>query len=168
MTIGPTERPTRSFLWTQAAAIAFGYAHTIEDWYVGLFGTDRATLSFSAAALLALQGLVYAGWAIALARHADRAWLSAVFVFAFGWTFLTNGSAIVFCLPPCPALVPYGDIAHLGALVFGAWASVVTWRLLRRSGGFVWGRPAVSAIVLLVVLNVIASALSAEYINSLR
>ena len=34
-------------------------------------------LSLSAATLLGLQGLVYAGWAIALTRHADRAWLLA-------------------------------------------------------------------------------------------
>lgn len=125
-------------------------------------------MSLSAATLLGLEGLVYAGWAVALTRHADRAWLSAIFVLTFGWAFLANGGAILFCLPPCPALPPYGDIAHLGSLVFGSWGSIVTWRTLRRNGGFAWGRPAVGAIVLIVVANVIGSALSAEFFASQR
>lgn len=39
-------------LWTQASAIAFSFTHAVLDWFVGLFGTDRAYLSPTGAALL--------------------------------------------------------------------------------------------------------------------
>ncbi len=161
-----TRADDRLFLWAQAAAIAFSYAHTLQDWIVGLFGTAEGVLSLTAALLLALTALVYAGWSIALALHGDRAWMAAVFVFTFGWAFLVNGGAILFCLPPCGALPPYADIAHLGSLIFGGWASVLVWRRLRRGGGPLARRPAVLAILLLVVNNLIGSTLAAQFIAS--
>jgi hypothetical protein len=164
------DQPLQPFLWTQAAAIAFSYAHTIMDWFVGLFGTDRAVLSPSAAILLGLDALVYAGWAVALALalRGDRAWMAAVLVFTFGWAFLVNGGSILFCLPPCRALPPYGDIAHLGNLVFGGWASLLTWRRMRRGDAAVARRPAALAVLLLVVTNVLSSTLAAEFIAAQR
>ena len=166
----PYAHPLQPLLWTQAGAIAFSYAHTIMDWFVGLFGTDRAVLSPSAAVLLGLDALVYAGWAIALARalRGDRGWMAAVLTFTFGWAFLVNGGSILFCLPPCVALAPYGDIAHVGSLIAGGWASVLAWRRMRAGDAGVARRPAVLALVLLVVTNVLSSTLAAEFIASHR
>lgn len=160
----------RLLLWTQAGAIAFSFMHAILDWFVGLFGTDRAYLSPVAAAFLGLEGLLYAGWAIALtlALAGERTWLAVVFVFTFGWALLANGASIVFCLPPCPALSPYGDVAHLGSLIFGASASVVAWRQVRRPGNAISRGPLVLAILLLVVLYVLSSVLAAEFLASQR
>ncbi len=168
MTIERRTNEPRLFLWTQAAAILFSYAHAIQDWFVGLFGTDRAVMTPSAAILLGLEGLLYAAWAVALALRADRAWMATAFVLTFGWALGANGLSILFCLPPCRALPPYADIAHLGSLIFGAWASVVAWRELRHRGGFVWAREVVGAIVLLVVVNVISSVLASEFMASQR
>lgn len=99
-----------SFLSTQAAAIAFSYAHTILDWFVGLFGMDRTVLSQTAAALLGLNALLYAAWAIAiaLALRGDRAWMAATFVLTFGWAVLVSGGSILFCLPRAPPSRPTG------------------------------------------------------------
>ena len=155
-------------LCAQGLAIAFSFAHTLEDWYVGLFGTDRANLSPLAGALLALHALIYAAWAIALATQRDRAWMAVVFVFTFGWAFLVSGVSIAFCLPPCAALAPYGDIAHLGNLVFGGWASVQAWRQLRMGDTHLGRGPATLAILLLVATNLLASTLAAEFIASQR
>ncbi|MEO7296509.1 MAG: hypothetical protein ABIZ57_10215 [Candidatus Limnocylindria bacterium] len=170
MSVTSEGRPLKSFLWSQAAAIAFSYAHTLMDWVVGLFGTDRATLSLASASLLGLNAAVYAGWAVALALavRGDRAAMAAVLVFTFGWAFLVNGGSILFCLPPCPALAPYGDIAHLGSLVFGGWASVVAWRQIRAGNARISRRPAALAILLLVVTNVLSSVLAAEFLASQR
>jgi hypothetical protein len=160
----------RLFLWTQAGAIAFSFTHAILDWIIGLFGTDRAYLSPAPAAFLGLEGLLYAGWAVALtlALAGERTWMAVVFVFTFGWAVLGNGASIVFCLPPCPVLSPYGDIAHLGSLVFGAWASVVAWRQVRLPGNAISRGPVVVAILLLVVLYVLSSVLAAEFLASQR
>lgn len=156
----------RLFLWTQASAIAFSFTHAILDWFVGLFGTDRAYLSPTAAAFLGLEGLLYAGWAIALALCAERTWMAVAFAFTFGWALLANGASIAFCLPPCPALSPYGDVAHLGSLIFGARASVVAWRQMRRPGNAIARGPVVLAILLLVVMYVLSSVLAAEFLAS--
>jgi hypothetical protein len=94
--------------------------------------------------------------------------MAVVFVFTFGWAFLVSGGAILFCLPPCRAIPPYGDIAHLGSLVFGGWASVLAWREMRRGGARVARRPAVLAILLLVIANVLSSSLAAEFIAAQR
>lgn len=160
----------RLLLWTQGAAIAFSFAHAIMDWFVGLFGTDRANLSPAAASLLGLEGLMYAGWAtaLALALGGERTWMAVVFVFTVGWAFLANGGSILFCLPPCPALLPYGDIAHLGSLIFGAWASIVAWRRVRGSGAPVARGAVLLAILLLVAMNALSSVLAAEFIASQR
>lgn len=158
----------RLLLWTQAGAIAFSFTHAVLDWFVGLFGTDRAYLSPTAAALLGLEGLLYAGWAIALALRGERTWMAIVFVFTFGWALLFNGSSIVFCLPPCPALSPYGDVAHLGSLIFGAWASVVAWRRVRQPGDAIARGLVFLAILLLVAMSVLASVLTAEFLASQR
>ena len=170
MTTHSDAQPLQPFLWTQAGAIAFSYAHTIMDWFVGLFGTDRAVLSPSAAVLLGLDALVYAAWAIALALalRGDRAWMAAVLIFTFGWALLVNGGSILFCLPLCSALAPYADIAHLGSLIFGGWASVVAWRRLRQGDAAVARRPAILALLLLIVTNVLSSTLAAEFIASHR
>lgn len=156
----------RLLLWTQASVIAFSFVHAIVDWFVGLFGTDRAYLSPMAAAFLGLEGALYASWAIALALalRGDRTGMAIVFVFTFGWAFLFNGSSIVFCLPPCPALAPYGDLVHLGTLISGAWASVVACRRVRQAGDAIARGPVVLAILLLVVMSALSSVLAAEFL----
>jgi hypothetical protein len=158
----------RAFLLTQAAAIAFSFVHAVMDWYVGLFGTDRAVMSVTAAGLLGLEGLLYAGWAVALALRADSAWMAVVFALTLGWAFLANGGSIFFCLPPCSALPPWGDVAHLGVLIAGAWASWLAWRELRRDRSAFDRRPLVAAIALLLVVNVLSSTLAAEFMASQR
>ncbi|HET8568959.1 MAG TPA: hypothetical protein VFM93_08245 [Candidatus Limnocylindria bacterium] len=158
----------RLLLWTQASAIAFSFTHAVLDWFVGLFGTDRAYLSPTAAALLGLEGILYAAWAVALplALRGERTWMAVVLTFSFGWAFLANGTSIVFCLPPCPALSPYGDISHLGTLLSGAWASVVAWRQVRRPGGAIARGPVLLAVLLLVGLSVLSAVLAAEFLAS--
>jgi hypothetical protein len=158
----------RSFLWSQAGAIAFSYAHAVLDWFVGLFGTDRGYLSPKAATFLGLEGVLYAGWAIALAlaMRGERSWMAIVLVFTFGWGFLANGTSIVFCLPPCAALAPYGDVVHLGTLIFGAWGSLEAWSQVRRPGGAIARGSVLLAILLLATLSVLASLLAAEFLAS--
>lgn len=47
MTIRDAGRPSASFLWTQAAAIAFAYAHAIQDWFIAF--RDDVTIARSRA-----------------------------------------------------------------------------------------------------------------------
>jgi len=54
-------------------------------------------------------------------------------ILGLGWTLLTNGSAIVYCPPPCPEGAPLTDVAHIGSIVLGIVApAVAIWALWRR------------------------------------
>jgi hypothetical protein len=89
-----------SFLCAQAAAIAFSYVHTLEDWFVGLLGTDRASLSpvgsrAARARRPDLRGmgdrpLHVSGSRVAGCRVRLHVWVGVP----------VNSVSIAFCLPP--------------------------------------------------------------------
>ena len=59
--------------------------------------------------------------------------LASAAILGLGWTLLTNGSAIVYCPPPCPEGAPLTDVAHIGSLVLGIVApAAASWALWRR------------------------------------
>jgi hypothetical protein len=102
----------------------------------------------------ALVGSIYAAAASGLGGG-----LTSVAVLAFGWTLLTNGSAIVFCPPPCPVAAPLADVAHLGSLGFGLAATVgavrAVWQRRLRPA---WRLPAVAAALVLAAIVALANA----------
>ena len=117
-------------------ALAFSLFHLMVDFYDGLFGRGPQRVSFSQAGLLLLIGLLYAWWgfsfAIAAVTGTRRAGLTSLFFIAVGWSFIGHGVVGVFtCLPPCAGTAPYGDIAHLGNLIFGGAAAYTTWNVMQ-------------------------------------
>ena len=76
-------------------------------------------------------------------------------ILGLGWTLLINGSAIVFCPPPCPYAAPLSDVAHVGSLVLGLAAPVAAiWALWRRRVRVSWALPT-GALVLVVAVVVV-------------
>ena len=122
------------WLWLSVAAMVAGTLHILLDASVGLFPA-RGTLAPTVAAALVLISLIHAWWAISLAAGARGVGggVASAAILGLGWTLLTNGSAIVYCLPPCPEGAPLTDIAHLGSLVLGIVApAAAVWALWRR------------------------------------
>ena len=112
-----------------------GYRHYILlDASVGLFPA-RGSLAPAVAAALLLISLIHAWWAISLAAGARGVGggVASAAILGLGWTLLTNGSAIVYCMPPCPEGAPLTDVAHIGSLVLGIVApAAAVWALWRR------------------------------------
>jgi hypothetical protein len=127
------------WLWLSVAAMAAGTLHILLDAGVGLFPA-RGNLAPAVGAALVLISLIHAWWAVSLAAGAQGigGGVASAAILGLGWTLLTNGSAIVYCMPPCPEAAPLSDIAHIGSLVLGIVAPVAAiwalWRRRRRSG----------------------------------
>jgi len=122
------------WLWLSVAAMVAGTLHILLDASVGLFPA-RGSLAPMVAAVLLLISLIHAWWAISLAAGARGVGggVASAAVLGLGWTLLTNGSAIVYCPPPCPEGAPLTDIAHISCLVLGIVApAVAIWALWRR------------------------------------
>ena len=139
------------WLWLSLAAMVAGTLHILLDASVGLFPT-HGTLAPAVAAALLLISLIHAWWAISLAAGARGVGggVASAAILGLGWTLLTNGSAIVYCPPPCPEGAPLTDIAHIGSLVLGIVApAAAAWALWRRRARVGWVLP-VGALVLVV------------------
>jgi hypothetical protein len=128
-----------------------GTLHILLDASVGLFPA-RGRLAPAVAAALLLISLIHAWWAISLAAGARGVGggVASAAILGLGWTLLTNGSAIVYCPPPCPEGAPLTDVSHIGSLVLGIVApSAAVWALWRRRARVGWVLP-VGALVLVV------------------
>jgi hypothetical protein len=139
------------WLWLSLAAMMAGTLHILLDASVGLFPA-RGTLAPAVAAALVLISLIHAWWAISLAAGARGVGggVASAAILGLGWTLLTNGSAIAYCPPPCPAGAPLTDVAHIGSLVLGIVApAAAIWALWRRRVRVGWVLPA-GALVLVV------------------
>jgi hypothetical protein len=139
------------WLWLSLAAMMAGTLHILLDASVGLFPA-RGTLAPAVAAALVLISLIHAWWAISLAAGARGVGggVASAAILGLGWTLLTNGSAIAYCPPPCPAGAPLTDVAHIGSLVLGIVApAAAIWALWRRRARVGWVLP-VGALVLVV------------------
>ena len=139
------------WLWLSVAAMVAGTLHILLDASVGLFPA-RGTLAPTVAAALVLISLIHAWWAISLAAGARGVGggVASAAILGLGWTLLTNGSAIVYCPPPCPEAAPLSDVAHIASLVFGIVApAAAAWALWRRRARVGWVLP-VGALVLVV------------------
>lgn len=124
---------SRRWLPAHALAIGFSLGHVILDWHAGLFGPMESVMRPVQALVLVSGASLYAVWAsvLTLAGQGSRVGLVATLVVsAVGG--LGNGLAIVACPPPCEAAAPFGDLSHVGSLVFGAWAMYESWRALTR------------------------------------
>ena len=122
------------WLWLSVAAMAAATLHILLDASVGLFPA-RGTLAPAVAAVFLLISLIHAWWAISLAAGARGVGggVASAAILGLGWTLLTNGSAIVYCPPPCPEGAPLTDVAHIGSLVLGIVApAAAIWALWRR------------------------------------
>jgi hypothetical protein len=114
--------------------MAAGTLHILLDASVGLFPA-RGRLAPAVAAALLLVSLIHAWWAVSLAAGARGVGggVASAAILGLGWTLLTNGSAIVYCPPPCPEAAPLSDVAHIGSLVLGLAApTAAIWALWRR------------------------------------
>jgi hypothetical protein len=146
--------------WLGLAALAFGSLHILLDASVGLFPT-QGPVSAAVAATFVLTSLILLWWAVSIAAAASGVGggLASVAVLAFGWTLLTNGSAIVFCPPPCPVAAPLADVAHLGSLGSGLAATVgAVWALRQRRLRAGWRLPAGAAALVLASIVALANA----------
>jgi hypothetical protein len=126
-------RPSKRWLLVHTLAIQFSLGHTTLDWHLGLIGPSSATLRADQALILVLGATLYALWActLALAIQGSRAAMLATLVLC-AVVGLGTGLTIVFCPPPCSGAPPFGDITHLGSLVFGAWGVYESWRAFKR------------------------------------
>jgi hypothetical protein len=152
------------WLWLSLAAMAAGTLHILVDLGVGLFPM-RDRLAPAVIATLLLISLIHVWWGVSLAAGAQGhgGGVASAAVLGLGWTLLTNGSAIVYCLPPCPYAAPVSDVAHVGSLVLGLAApAAALWALgrglWRRQVRVSWVLP--SGALLLVVATVWALASS--------
>src|SRR5215217_3141195 len=104
------------WLWLSVAAMVAGTLHILLDASVGLFPA-RGTLAPAVAATFLLIGLIHAWWAVSLAAGARGVGggVASAAVLGLGWTLLTNGSTIVYCMPVCSEGAPLSDIAHIGS-----------------------------------------------------
>lgn len=105
--------------------------HVILDWHAGLFGPMAPVIRPVQALVLVVGASLYAAWAsvLTLAGQGSRVGLVATLV-ASAVGGLGNGLVIVYCPPTCDAAAPFGDLTHVGSLVFGAWAMYESWRAL--------------------------------------
>ncbi|MDX2005366.1 MAG: hypothetical protein SFU83_08830 [Meiothermus sp.] len=114
----------------------------ILDWNLDLYGPlFKTSLSTVQALVLVWGAAAYAAWVASLGRAAQgsrHALMANKGLCAFSG--LGNGLAIIFCLPPCSSAALFGDISHIGSLVFGAWGIAESWRALRQ-GASLKGAP---------------------------
>ena len=146
------------WLWLSLAAMAVGTLHILIDLGVGLFPM-RDRLAPVVTAILLLISLIHVWWCVSLAAgvQGNGGGVASVAILGLGWTLLTNGYPIVFCLPPCPFAAPLSDVAHVGSIVLGLVAPMVAiWTLWRYRMRMSWTLP-ISALVL-VVATVVALA----------
>jgi hypothetical protein len=143
--------PLWLWLWLSVAAMVAGTLHILLDASVGLFPA-RGSLAPAVAAALLLISLIHAWWAVSLAAGARGVGggVASAAILGLGWTLLTNGSAIVYCPPPCPEGAPLTDVAHIASLVLGIVApAAAIWTLWRRRAPVGWVLPG-GALVLVV------------------
>lgn len=126
-------RPSSRWLPVHTMAIGFSLAHLTLDWHYDLFGPATPLLSIPQMLVLVIGSTLYALWAMALTlagQGSRRAITATIILSAIGG--LGNGLPIVYCLPICDAAFPFGDLSHIGSLVFGVWAIYESWRALIR------------------------------------
>lgn len=129
-----TALPRLRWLLAHTLTIAFSLMHVILDWHLDLYGPLlRTSLSNVQALVLVIGAALYAAWTASLVLAVQgnrRAMIATIGLCALGG--LGNGYAIVYCLPPCTGAAPFGDISHIGSLVFGAWGIAESWRALKQ------------------------------------
>ena len=107
-------------------ALAFSLAHTVADY--GIIAAMPGFNDWAMAAYLTLTSAVYGwwGWSMAQAAANRRTALPSLLALSGFWAVL-HGLTFVFI--PLTNLIP--NIVHFGSLLFGLWAAIATWRLLR-------------------------------------
>jgi hypothetical protein len=139
------------WLWLSLAAMAVSTLHIFIDSGVGLFFM-QGRLSPAVMATLLLISLIHVWWCVSFiaGAQADGGGVASAAILGLGWTMLTNGFAIVFCLPPCPVAAPLSDVAHVGCLVLGLVAPLVAiLTIWRRRMRLSWALP-IGALLLVV------------------
>jgi len=148
------------WLWLNLAAMAASIMHILLDFGVGLFPM-QGTLAPAVQAVVVLITLIQVWWVVSLvagARGLGGGVASAV-ILGLGWTLLTNGFAIVYCMPPCPAAAPLTDVAHVGSLVLGIVAPAAgIWALWRARVQVEWVLPAVALVLVVATVWSLATA----------
>jgi hypothetical protein len=139
------------WLWLNLAAMAVSTMHILLDFGVGLFPM-QGSLAPAVVAVVLLITLIQVWWGVSLAAGAQGVGggVASAVILGLGWTLLVNGSAIMYCLPPCPTGAPLTDVAHVGSLVLGIAAPAAgIWALWRARVRVGWVLPA-GALVLVV------------------
>lgn len=151
------------WFWFSLAAMAVGTLHILIDLGVGLFPI-RDNLSTAEGATLLLISLIHVWWCISLTAgvQGNGGGIASAAILGLGWTLMTNGYPIVYCLPLCPFAAPLSDVAHVGSIVLGIIAPMVAlwtlWRWRRRVRRS-WALP--FGALVLVVATVVALSNSA-------
>lgn len=149
-----------AWLWLNLAAMAAGTLHILVDMGVGLFSM-RGSLAPTVTAALLLVSLIQVWWCLSLAAGAQGrgGGVASAAVLGLGWTLVTNGSAIVYCMPICPYAAPLSDIAHVGSLVLGVVAPVVAvWALWRARARVGWVLPLGALALVLATIWALANS----------
>ena len=150
-----------TWLWLSLAAMAMSTLHILIDFGVGLFPM-RGTLTPAEAATLLLISFIHVWWCLSVAAGAqgNGGGVASAVILGLGWTALTNGFPIVYCMPLCPFAAPLSDVGHIGSIVLGVVAPVVAiWTLWRGRMRIGWALP--TGALLLVVATIVALANSA-------
>ena len=149
------------WLWLSLAAMMVSTLHILIDFGVGLFPM-RGTLTLAEGATLLLVSFIHVWWCLSLAAGAqgNGGGIASAAILGLGWTAMTNGFPIVYCMPLCPFAAPLSDVGHIGSIVLGLVAPVVAlWTLWRHRVRMSWLLPAIA--LLLVVATVVSLANSA-------
>lgn len=158
--------PWHGWAWLPLGLAAMGFAtlHIMLDGGVALFDFTGTLTGFEATMLVGIA-LIHVWWAVSFlaGTHGRVGGILSAAVLAFGWTTLTNGSAIVYCAPTCPDGYPLTDVAHIGCIVLGPlaglaalWGAGVQWRSRK---AVLWWLPVVAlALVPATIVGLANSA----------
>ena len=132
----------RLLAWLSGAAFVFSLAHLIGA-VVAIQETTRESLLRGLPAIV-LIAVIYTWWSDVIGKsvRGDRAALSPLLAFSFGWAFLGSGVlALIACPWPCTNHATQ-QLPGIGNVVLGGAASYLTVAAIRRRGAtLAWKTP---------------------------
>lgn len=130
-------REPAGILAVNGLAMTAVLVHVLIDFHIGLYGGSSDVMTLAQAANAVRIAVTAGGWMIALgvAMGGSRTGTACALAFVSIWGLLVNGIVAFLVVPPPSAAFPFQDVAHVGGIVFGGFASYLLWHRLRHQEG---------------------------------